>query len=84
LDRKTNELGAARGQHGHGRDKLARSKRKQKQQHHHRGNNIAIVITTTMMWSMGMDELVLNEADLPPELLQQLQEIGAQWWSQRQ
>jgi hypothetical protein len=39
LDRKTNELGAARGQHGHGRDKLARSKRKQKQHHQQQHRN---------------------------------------------
>jgi S1-C subfamily serine protease len=32
-------LGAARGQHGHGRDKLARSKRRQQRKHHRNNNN---------------------------------------------
>jgi S1-C subfamily serine protease len=76
LERKPNELGAARGQHGHGRDKLARSKRKQKEKHHHRGNNSSNSNNNNNDVVDGdEDELVLNEADLPPEVLQQLQKF---------
>jgi S1-C subfamily serine protease len=72
LDRKTNELGAARGQHGHGRDKLARSKRKQQQRHKHRDDD-----DDDGERGNGGDggDLVLSESDLSPEVLQQLQQL---------